>query len=509
MLRSALSSSRRARRPPPDTRGRTLHVRGSDRSPNGHHTAPAVGSRAGASAALTRMEGTPARPAGHEPRPSRGTMPSVPERCTRASTAPWRRLDPFYVRHRTNVLPRAQRTHPAEAELANWPSPDRGLVDWRACARVSYQYSGSVRRPTSVGVFVRIDPFLPVDWSGQRSRTATRTSLSPSGRESRMNNANGMARRVSAVLPCHNGERYLRDAIESVRRQTRPVDEVIVVDDGSKDGSAALAEQLGATVVRLSPNRGPSAARNAGIRAASGDTVAFLDADDVWLPRHCERLVSLLEAHSSTVLAFGGFRVLGGGATLSRDDDPSGGAPFSALVPLLRRNFVLQSAAVVDRGAVMKVGAYDESIRYAEDCDLWLRLAQTGPFVGSREVTTERRLHEAQATNSLLKMRASAWEVRARAMMRAQDVQAAQASSAPLAAMGAALLDAWSLELEEAWNSGRTDLLDLTLSLHEQVPGSEALLRSWQRRRRFIWPARTLARAAWRRSRNRPLYDVG
>jgi len=99
-----------------------------------------------------------------------------------------------------------------------------------------------------------------------------------------------MQPRISVVIPVYNGSKYLPDALASVVNQTLKPYEIIVVDDGSTDGSADIAKAFGEKIIVLSQaNRGESAARNVGINAASGDWIAFLDADDVWLPEKLER----------------------------------------------------------------------------------------------------------------------------------------------------------------------------------------------------------------------------
>ena len=96
---------------------------------------------------------------------------------------------------------------------------------------------------------------------------------------------------ISVVIPCYNREPFLAETIESVLKQTRPVGEIIVVDDGSTDRSAEVARSYGARVISMNRNRGHAAACNAGVDAARGDLLAWLDADDYW---DAERLHSEL-----------------------------------------------------------------------------------------------------------------------------------------------------------------------------------------------------------------------
>ncbi len=107
------------------------------------------------------------------------------------------------------------------------------------------------------------------------------------------------SQRISVVIPCYNGARFLEQALASVREQTRPVDEVIVVDDGSTDDSADIARRAGVTCLSLEENMGPGASRNRGIARCSGEIIAFLDADDYWMPSHIGEMTALLERISA------------------------------------------------------------------------------------------------------------------------------------------------------------------------------------------------------------------
>lgn len=108
--------------------------------------------------------------------------------------------------------------------------------------------------------------------------------------------------RISVVIPCYNGGEFLAEAIQSALAQTHPPCEVIVIDDGSTDDSASIAESFGPPVrVIRQRNQGESVARNRGIEAASGDWIAFLDADDVWMPSKLEQQLAVVDAETIAV----------------------------------------------------------------------------------------------------------------------------------------------------------------------------------------------------------------
>jgi glycosyltransferase involved in cell wall biosynthesis len=103
-----------------------------------------------------------------------------------------------------------------------------------------------------------------------------------------------MSLSYSVVIPAYNAERTLSESVESVVRQALPPLEIIVVDDGSSDSTAAVAQGFGGVRVITQANAGPGSALNAGIAAAGGDVLAFLDADDVWMPDAMEGQVEVL-----------------------------------------------------------------------------------------------------------------------------------------------------------------------------------------------------------------------
>lgn len=112
---------------------------------------------------------------------------------------------------------------------------------------------------------------------------------------------------ISVIIPVYNSERYVDAALESVLAQSRPPTEIIVVDDGSTDQSAQVARRYQPIVQVLhQPHAGPGAARNLGVSVAQGELLAFLDADDLWLPDKLERQVTYLQNHPGIDIVFGG-----------------------------------------------------------------------------------------------------------------------------------------------------------------------------------------------------------
>jgi glycosyltransferase involved in cell wall biosynthesis len=188
---------------------------------------------------------------------------------------------------------------------------------------------------------------------------------------------------VSVVIPAYNAEAYLREALDSVFAQTRPPDEVVVVDDGSNDRTSEVAASYGDRVRLLrQPNRGEAAARNAGVLAARGALIAFLDADDTWLPRYLESQLGVYEAHGGGCVVFcdawvGGRRMQDGAQPFDESD------PVLSLV----RGFPIQMDGVlVPKKAVLRVGFFPEGLRWGPDVSLLLKLARAGlPFYRNPE----------------------------------------------------------------------------------------------------------------------------
>lgn len=189
------------------------------------------------------------------------------------------------------------------------------------------------------------------------------------------------APRVSVIVPVYNGAATIAGTLRSVLAQTFGDFEVLVVDDGSTDGSGAIAQALAADLgddrlrVLHQANGGQAIARNHGMAAARGEFFAFIDADDWWTPDKLAAQVAALDAHPAAALAYSWTVLVNG------DRQPLGGrveAPFSGAVhgPLLVTDFISSgSNPLVRRGAIARVGGFDPALIPSEDWDLWLRIA--------------------------------------------------------------------------------------------------------------------------------------
>lgn len=187
---------------------------------------------------------------------------------------------------------------------------------------------------------------------------------------------------ISVIITTYNYADFIVDAIESVLAQTHPADEVLVVDDGSTDAtSQRVAPYVDRGAVRyiVQENRGPSEARNHGIRLSSGDLIAFLDADDTWMPDKLRLQLDWLMAHPSASMVSGQMVWW----SVPRDErrvvtfEPLSQAAMRR--ELCVRNVVGNpSMALVRRGAIEAVGPYDTTLRWGQDWEIFIRLARAG-----------------------------------------------------------------------------------------------------------------------------------
>lgn len=188
-------------------------------------------------------------------------------------------------------------------------------------------------------------------------------------------------RTVSVVIPTRDRSGELRRALESVRAQTRPAEEVIVVDDGSALYRLAWVQTAFPEVRYLwQPPRGVSAARNAGIREARGEWLAFLDSDDEWRPGKLERQLNSLSASPEHLICHTGEIWIRNGRRVNPKNrhTKSGGSIFQRCLPLC---VISPSSVLVHRRLFREVGTFDETLPVCEDYDLWLRICCRYPVL--------------------------------------------------------------------------------------------------------------------------------
>jgi glycosyltransferase involved in cell wall biosynthesis len=213
------------------------------------------------------------------------------------------------------------------------------------------------------------------------------------------------------VIPAYNAATYIGATLESVFAQTFTDLEVLVVNDGSPD-TPDLEIALEAWQARIryikQENRGPSSARNAGIRSARGKYVAFLDSDDFWLPHHLAKQVEYLQADSSVQMVYANGLYLRGDIPVGILFDTSPQSlPIDLDCLLHERSTVITSSVVVLRQALVNIGMFDEQFRRVEDYDLWLRLVQSGSRISfTRDIQIRHRQSNGLAANWKLMRRA-------------------------------------------------------------------------------------------------------
>ena len=202
---------------------------------------------------------------------------------------------------------------------------------------------------------------------------------------------------VTAVIPAYNRAHMLEAAVVSALAQRpRPPAEVIVVDDGSADDTAAAAERAGARVIRHERNRGLAAARNTGLEAAACEWVALLDSDDEWLPHHLAHLWELRDGH---VLVAASALRCGADPAANRVQGPATRRPKLLASPralVHPGNIVPVSASMVRRSVALEAGGFQARRGVVEDFDLWLRVLARGTAVCSPRIGIVYRLHDAQ-----------------------------------------------------------------------------------------------------------------
>jgi glycosyltransferase involved in cell wall biosynthesis len=219
--------------------------------------------------------------------------------------------------------------------------------------------------------------------------------------------------RVSVVIPCYNAERYICATIETVLAQAEPDIEIIVVDDGSKDRSVELVRAAfpGVRVVEQ-PNQGVAAARNHGLRVACGEWIAFVDADDIWLPGKLAAQFAQLADAPGCRMSYAAWQVWPSdtprpdatylaelqqaAADRARWQGPSGWIYPELLLDCV----VWTSTVLAHRSLFDEIGGFDTTLRVGEDYDLWLRASRATEILRVAHPYALYRIHPASITKS-------------------------------------------------------------------------------------------------------------
>ncbi len=212
---------------------------------------------------------------------------------------------------------------------------------------------------------------------------------------------------VSVIIPCYKQAHYLAEAIGSVLTQTYFNYEIIVIDDGSPDDTAAVAAQYPVRYI-YQENQGLSGARNTGIDNSRGQYLVFLDADDRLTPNALQVGIDCFHLHPKCAFVSGHHRYIKGDGSLLNEYPPE---PIDQnyYLALLKRNYIGMHATVMYQRHIFDiVGGFDTSLLSCEDYDLYLRIARQFSICRHHQITAEYRWHDANMTSNASRMLATA-----------------------------------------------------------------------------------------------------
>ncbi|MGA3079772.1 MAG: glycosyltransferase family A protein [Terracidiphilus sp.] len=201
---------------------------------------------------------------------------------------------------------------------------------------------------------------------------------------------------ISVVMPVYNAEKYLRQAIRSALEQTLPPHEIIVINDGSTDSSLEIARSFGSAITCISQqNRGLSASRNLAIARSTGDWIAFLDADDYWLPEKLARQAAMIQADPSIGLIYTGKTDLSLDGT-TRDVQARPPQWVTNMLPV--QNYIFPTTVLTRRSLLLE-HAFDESLESSEEWWLFYSLSRITKFAAIAEPTAVYRVYPESLSN--------------------------------------------------------------------------------------------------------------
>ncbi len=208
---------------------------------------------------------------------------------------------------------------------------------------------------------------------------------------------------VSIITNCYNGARYLREALDSVYRQTFKDFEIIFWDNQSTDDSGKIAQSYGEPLQYF---RGEKflplgAARNAAIEKATGKYIAFLDSDDIWLPEKLEKQVALMESNRALGLVYSDCYFIDSAGTPGEKTCFHHSPPFRGMAfnQLFQSNPIALLTAIITREAFNKAGIFNPKYEIGEEYDLWLRIAQNYPIDFIEQPLGKYRVHSQSTTS--------------------------------------------------------------------------------------------------------------
>lgn len=212
--------------------------------------------------------------------------------------------------------------------------------------------------------------------------------------------------KISAIIPAYNAAQYITEALDSVLAQTYPVYEIIVVDDGSTDGTAEIVKEIASSAPSVPPrndvpikyiyqeNKGPAATRNRGIKEATGDYMAFLDADDLWLPEKIEKQVKLFDGSDYAMVYCDMSHEVNGrviNKSYLKERNYKYVSDGKVYKNLLRENFIFTPTVIMKKDIIDKIGYFDEGLKICEDYKMWLNVAKNYPVGFANEPLVTRR----------------------------------------------------------------------------------------------------------------------
>jgi glycosyltransferase involved in cell wall biosynthesis len=210
--------------------------------------------------------------------------------------------------------------------------------------------------------------------------------------------------KVSVIIPTYNSAKYLSETIESVLKQSYNIIEIIVVDDGSTDESkGVLSKYSGRIKYFYIKNSGPATARNYGIKNSTGEWIAFLDSDDIWLPGKIEKQLNHMKTRMNKSFCCSDWsnfvKVEDTSISVLKNYEAFEKNPDFDL--MLKENFVLTSSVLIERKKLLKTNLFWESLKGPEDRHLWLRILQQGNAEICKEIMVLRRFHSANISSTI------------------------------------------------------------------------------------------------------------